>query len=403
MEPAPASRSTYRWVVLAALYLGYSSFGMVAAAIAPLITPIRADLVLSQSAMGFILGTWTMVYIGVAIPAGALLDRIGTRLGIGLSLALITLSAFARAFAVDFATLFLAVALFGLGGPMISIGSPKLISQLFDDRERATAVGIYITAPGMGAVVALATSNSLLMPLYGESWRLTLATYAGFAATAAVIWMLVARDTRPVPEAGKQAAGWAAFAALGRVRVVQVLLAMGFAQFLFNHGINNWLPEVLRSRGFGASDAGLWSTLPVLVSIVGTVFITRLATGERRILVLRAGFALLCTTPFLLAFADGAALVLGLVLLSIGRILAGVIMLVLMEAPGVGARNMGAAGGLYFTMGEIGGVLGPTLLGVMADLTGGFGGGLMLLAGVAATLVGLTFVLDWAQARHLAK
>ena len=51
-----------------------------------------------------------------------------------------------------------------------------------------------------------------------------------------------------------------------------------------------------------------------------------------------------------------------------------------MDFPQVGSQRMGAAGGLFFTAGEVGGVLGPLFLGLAADVTGGFGGGLLILA-----------------------
>jgi len=80
-------------------------------------------------------------------------------------------------------------------------------------------------------------------------------------------------------------------------------------------------------------------------------------------------------------------LTLGLLLQgAAGRGVQPIIMLILMDAPQIGSDHMGAAGGLYFTAGEVGGVLGPLLLGVAADISGGFMGGLI-------TLTGLTFVL----------
>jgi MFS-type transporter involved in bile tolerance (Atg22 family) len=45
---------------------------------------------------------------------------------------------------------------------------------------------------------------------------------------------------------------------------------------------------------------------------------------------------------------------------------------------------MGAAGGMYFTAGEIGGVLGPLTIGTLADLSGGFAAGLYFLAALCA-------------------
>jgi nitrate/nitrite transporter NarK len=38
----------------------------------------------------------------------------------------------------------------------------------------------------------------------------------------------------------------------------------------------------------------------------------------------------------------------------------------------VGSKYMGSVGGLYFSMGEIGGFLGPFMMGYIKDLTGSF-------------------------------
>jgi nitrate/nitrite transporter NarK len=70
-----------------------------------------------------------------------------------------------------------------------------------------------------------------------------------------------------------------------------------------------------------------------------------------------------------------------------------IIMLTLMEARQVGAQHMGAAGGLYFAAGEVGGVAGPVLVGVVADLTGGFLGGLLMLTGLCVALALLSTAL----------
>lgn len=48
---------------------------------------------------------------------------------------------------------------------------------------------------------------------------------------------------------------------------------------------------------------------------------------------------------------------------------------------------MGAAGGLFFSVGEIGGFLGPLLIGVLADLTGSFTVGILALAAIVLTMV----------------
>jgi nitrate/nitrite transporter NarK len=45
---------------------------------------------------------------------------------------------------------------------------------------------------------------------------------------------------------------------------------------------------------------------------------------------------------------------------------------------------MAAAAGMYFTAGEIGGVLGPLTIGTLYDVTGGFSAALYFLAALCA-------------------
>ena len=156
--------------MLAGVWLAYFSFGVVQGGIPPLVTPVSQDLGLSRSAMGTVLGAWPFVYILVAIPAGALIDRFSLRLTIASGVALIALSGLLRSIATDYPTMLIAVMVFGIGGPFISIGAPKLISIWFNAHHRGRAMGIYLTAPALGRILVLSTSNSILMPMFGYSW-----------------------------------------------------------------------------------------------------------------------------------------------------------------------------------------------------------------------------------------
>ena len=160
----------YRWVMLALLWLLYITFGLVSRSIFPLVTPILADLELSYSQMGLILGSWQLTYIFAALVAGTILDRWGVRKSIFAGVMVIGLSASLRYFSDGFISMLTAVALFGLGGPMISIGGPKTISAWFHGRSRGTAMGIYTTGNWAGGLMALALTNSLVMPLVGNNW-----------------------------------------------------------------------------------------------------------------------------------------------------------------------------------------------------------------------------------------
>ena len=61
--------------------------------------------------------------------------------------------------------------------------------------------------------------------------------------------------------------------------------------------------------------------------------------------------------------------------------------LILMESPGVKAEHMGAAGGLFFTFAEIGGVLGPLSMGKILDISGNFNLSLIFMTLVTVLLI----------------
>ena len=363
---------------------------------APLVDPISRDLGLSYTTMGAILGAWPLVYIVAAAPCGAFVDRVGLKWSLFLAALIITASGGLRAVAFDAVSMFVAVGLFGIGGPLVSIGAPKAIAQWFEGAERGFAIGVYITGPFLGHILALALTNSVMMPLTGGNWREVLLIYSGFILAAGIAWFVLGSHpiNRVVERAGRHretiAGQFAVFARLLRLPNIQVILAISIGAFFFHHGISNWLPEILRTGGMAPDVAGIWSAVPTAVGIVGALMIPRLATPPRRFAIL-VGLSLSAASGALIMLVAGTpALVVAMILQGIGRgSLIAVLILVLMETRGVDPRNTGAAVGLFFSAAEIGGVLGPLVIGAASDLTGGFDAGLWLLGAVSVGLVGL--------------
>ena len=84
--------SPYRWVMLAMLWFLYAFFGIAYRSISPLVTPILADLNMSYSQMGFVLGSWQLTYIGASTVAGFFIDRWGIRWSLFFGTLIIALS-----------------------------------------------------------------------------------------------------------------------------------------------------------------------------------------------------------------------------------------------------------------------------------------------------------------------
>jgi len=385
-EQQNAPPHSYRWAMLSGVWMVYFCFGSTSAAMAPLVSRITEELGLSHTQMGTILGAWQLVYIGAAIPCGALLDRVGPRRALALGALVVAASGLLRGFADSYLTMFLAVAAFGIGGPLVSVGAPKVISQWFAGRERGLAMGLYNVGQSLGTIGALSLTSSVGLALAGDNWRAVLTGYGFLALAAALVWSAISNHgasramERRVAAEPRQPQG-RVFMELLRVPAMRTVLYLAVGTFFFGHALANWLPEILRSGGMEAASAGLWSSLPVVIGIGAALTFPRLAIPSRRIKILAALFAAQMLAPLFIYWGGDTALVVGLVLQGLARgSLSTIVLLVLMELRGVDSQRMGAAGGMYFTAGEIGGVLGPVTIGTLHDVTGDFAAGLFFLA-----------------------
>jgi len=238
------------------------------------------------------------------------------------------------------------------------------------------------------------------MPMTGNDWRSTLFVYAAMVAIAGVVWFAISsraagrlHDPKQV-STGTIRAQFQIFAKLLRLVTVRLVLLLAVGIFIFNHSLNNWLPEILRTGGMNPVEAGFWASVPSLVGTAAALTLPRFATGSRRIPVLLATVLLAAVATVLIAWASGALLGLGLIFQGIARgAMIPIAMFVLMETREVDASVMGAAGGLFYTAAETGGVLGPTLTGVLADATGGFLVPLMALTAVCLLCAVLVVLL----------
>jgi cyanate permease len=397
MEPAT---SRYRWAMLGLVWLLYVVFGVYTRSLAPLVTPIIKDLNISFVEMGFILGSWQLTYIVFATIDGAIIDRWGLRKSLLIGVIIMGLSEVLRYFAGDFVTLLLCVALIGIGGPMISIGCPKAIVLWFDEKERGLATGICMTAPSIGGLVALSTANSIIMPLTGDSWRLTFVVYGAAAFVAAALWWWRAKDTGEAGTKGETGI-LRIFSTLARLRIVQLILLMGLFSFTISHGFDSWLPQILEARGISPAAAGFTASIPLLVGIPSVLIIPRITPAPARNYVIALMSAVVALALLLVATGSGIVLTLALALFGLSATpIMPLLILILMQSPEVGSKYLGSAVGMFFCVAEVGGFAGPLVLGMIRNMTGDFLAGTLLVAVLSVLMAVMGLYLKRKPARQ---
>jgi nitrate/nitrite transporter NarK len=119
--------------------------------------------------------------------------------------------------------------------------------------------------------------------------------------------------------------------------------------------------------------------------------LARMGRRSAWLIAMLAGGAL--TTIGLTSFTGPALIAMVLVGTIIRLPAMQVLTLVLLETPGVGARRMGTAGGLFFAIAEIGGFTGPLMMGLVRDSTDSLTGGLWVIVAMAAFAVVLPVLI----------
>lgn len=199
--------------------------------------------------------------------------------------------------------------------------------------------------------------------------------------------------TMNAEQAGKSKASHSILAGLADIRVIALALVyFGTSAGLYTLGI--WAPQIIKQFGLSALQVGFINAIPGIFAVVAMILWARHSdkTGERTWHVV--GACLLAAAG--LAFATGATSVytvlIALTLVNIGISSSKP---PLWSMPTLFLSGPAAAAGIATinSIGNLGGFVGPSMIGWIKDTTGSFAGGLYFVAGLLMISAILTLVL----------
>lgn len=378
MHPGASSPAYARWV-LAVLFAVYVVNFVDRQILAILLEPIKAELGVSDTAMGFLTGiAFALFYTVAGIPIARLADRHSRVLIITVGLALWSAMTAASGLARTFTQLALARVAVGVGEAACTPPAHSVLADYFPPERRATAMAIY----GMGIHVGILIGflvGGFVSARFG--WRAALYVVGLPGLVLAVLVRLTVRE--PVRGAAEShhlpLETVSAADAFAEIRRLASLRHMTFGAALHSfagYALAAWGPAFMtRVHHMGSAQIGLWLGLITGIggaagAILGGTLVDRMARRDPRWTLWIPAIASTLEVPLLLTFllvpSQNVALVVAVPAIFAGAVWLGPIFAATQNLVPPAMRAF-TASLMIFVINLIGLGLGPQAVGMLND------------------------------------
>ncbi len=309
-EESEGPSARYSYYVLALLTVMYTFNYLDRYVLTILVVPIQAELGLSDTTMGFLMGpAFAIFYTALGIPIARLADTHSRRVILSVSFvlwsAMTALAGLART-GLELTATRIGVGIGEAGG---TAPAHSLISDYFPQERRTLAFGVFQQGVYLGQMLGLMVGAVLVAQV---GWRMTFLIVGLPGVLLALVLYLTVKD--PVrgrfdsagPEEAQDSPLGEVFAHLWRRPSFRFLMVgAGIASF-GGTGFGFWLPVLFeRAHGMTPMEVGLQlgPTMAISGSLgaIGAGLLTdRLARRDRRWLMWIPGASVLTSLPFLI-------------------------------------------------------------------------------------------------------
>jgi CP family cyanate transporter-like MFS transporter len=352
---------------------------------------IKAELLLSHAQVSVIFSAPVIALAALALPSGALADRIGLRKEGGIGIITVIVGSLLRGTSTDFVTLVVFTCLYGAGFAMIFPILPKLVGSWFPPEKIGLATGIYTTGIIAGCALPQAITLSVVFPVT-NTFQGTFYIWTIPAIAAAILWWILVKEPLSSRAQHKNMVeGNKPSSSLWANKPLWLIVILFFLLNFISYTLLGWTPQLMMMKGASPDLAALMSSFIMWVCLP-TVLIVPWASAKVGL-----------TKPFLwvsfmvLACMSLSAiyipLSLGWFVTSLIGIAIGVLFsLILTLIPRlVPSQDVGKASGMVLSIAYIGGFVGPLIAGHIMDVTGTLKPDLIILISMAA--VGTYFAI----------
>ncbi len=378
---------------------------------------MNQDLAFSATVYSTGAGVLFLGYVLFQVPSNLALQRVGTRVWITWIMAIWGLVSAAMAFVSGPVSFYVLRFVLGVAEAGFFPAMILYLTTWFPVRRRAKITAVFMLAIPMSSVLGAPVSTALLgvsgLGLQGWQWLFVL---QGLPASA--LGLLVLKVLTDTPEKAAwltdEERGWlvgtlkaehAQRDAALPTRLSAILLnprfylfgLMYFGMTICLYGLSLWLPQIVKSLGgLTNMQVGLLTAIPYLIA-TGAMYLWGEhsdRTGERKWHVaapIMLGGIFLGASGYLIHAPVAAFLALALAAIAVYAALP---QFWTLPTAVMGSATAAAGIALVNALGNIGGYVGPVIVGVLKDMTGSYApglaamGGFALLSGVLAVVMG---------------
>jgi MFS family permease len=395
--PGPDASATtttrYAWYVVAVLLvLNVSSF-IDRQVMALLVTPIKADLGLTDTEMGLLLGpAFAGIFAVSALLLGRLVDR-GNRVAIiAWGVAAWSVMCTATGVANTFGHLFAARFGVGIGEATLSPSANSLIADYFPPEKLATAMSVFTSGVFLGAglayfiggtvIQALGNSEPWHLPILGEirAWQRVFIVVGIPGLLLALLTLTVREPRHSLPAGSKVHAATMREVTDWLRRHARAYWTFGIGVSVYstvNFGTAFWFPAFFeRSHGWSPGKVGLlMGGATAVFGVIGVLAGGRLADwfrargredGNLIVLIISAVGSIVAGLPLYLTTSESVLLAALIVTNIVAAAPFGAAAAAMQEMSPSHMRGQAAAF-LGFLLNFVGLSLGPTVTGLLTD------------------------------------
>ncbi len=325
---------------------------------------------------------WFLIF---SVPTGMLMNRIGRKNTVLISLAVTAVSLFIPAFGDSYWVMLTAFSLLGIGNAIMQTSLNPLVTNLISGDKLASTLtfGQFVKAiASFLAPIIAAWGATTLLPTFGLGWRVLFVIYAAISfLSIAVLGATPIEEERPDKASGIGEC----LKLLGKPFILLCFLGI-MCHVGIDVGTNTTAPKILMERlGMPLEEAGFATGVYFIFRTAGCflgAFILRAMSPK---LFLAISVAMMLVAMGMLFVCDSlGALYTGIALIGFGN--SNVFSIIFAQALTAQPAERNEVSGLMI-MGLFGGTIFPLAMGFMADAMGQAGAVAVMTVGVAYLLL----------------